>query len=498
MPVCVHRVPEGVETVYRKNACVAIVVAAILLAVSIPALAGADSIPTPGELLEAHIARHGLPGGAMAVYTPGEGLRLGAHGRAGPDRPMTPDTPLFIASISKSLTAAAAMQLVERGLLDLDEPVTTYLPGFRLAEPGAADGITARHLLGHTSGISEGTYAPGVPGDASLAEAVADLGGARTMAEPGEQFAYFNAGYAVIGLLIEEMSGMTYGEYMRREIFEPLGMDSTHTDLASARAAGLAGGYGFLFGRPIPREQDFSTRDLPAGFILSTARDMGHFLEALLHGGGRGDRRILSSAGVAEMMRVEDGAPESYGLGLVVRAEEGNRIVTHGGSLDNFSSQMVLLPGAGKGAVYLFNGNHLLYGMTAHGRLVDDIVDVLSGRAPDPGIALGTVGNLLVVLYLLALAVAARDLIRLRRWRPDPRATTPERGWSVLGPALPLLGLWFLLPRAIALVVGRALPWSLFFSLAPDVVLIILTTAAAGPMVALYRLASYGREGATR
>jgi CubicO group peptidase (beta-lactamase class C family) len=112
---------------------------------------------------------------ALAVTHGDQIVLIKGYGTAGGGRPMTPDTPMYIGSSSKSFTALAIMQLVEQGKIDLDAPVQTYLPWFRVADEAASAAITVRHLLTHTSGLSEFGYLESLPDDASIEAGVRDL-----------------------------------------------------------------------------------------------------------------------------------------------------------------------------------------------------------------------------------------------------------------------------------------------------------------------------------
>jgi CubicO group peptidase (beta-lactamase class C family) len=175
---------------------------------------------------------------------------------------------MFIGSTSKSFTALAIAQLVEAGKLELDAPLQTYIPWFRVADEEASARITIRHLLQHTSGLSESGYSVILPMGASLEEAVRSLSQARPTEPVGTRHQYFNLGYSVLGYLIELSSGETYAGYLQTHILTPLGMNST-----TARpldASDLPQGYTRTFGfivptcsQPVPED-----RACAAGYIV--------------------------------------------------------------------------------------------------------------------------------------------------------------------------------------------------------------------------------------
>jgi CubicO group peptidase (beta-lactamase class C family) len=248
--------------------------------------------------------------------TPGVSVALGVgddvawakgYGLAdlGAARPMAPDTVAPIGSDSKTYTAAAIMQLVERGLLGLDDPVNDHLHGLRVVNPHGRRQITLRDLLTHRSGL--GTtfgYAdrtPPAPLGDHLREvfrhARSDLYGGTLVplwsTPVGSQYQYSNTGLALVGYLVELLNpdGVSFAEWVRRHVFTPLDMASTcfppvqdeahvPAELLARRSTGYAtlGGYQF----PLPQ---IHIGDYPAGSAMSTASDHARFVLAMLAGG---------------------------------------------------------------------------------------------------------------------------------------------------------------------------------------------------------------------
>ena len=187
-------------------------------------------LPNIDSYITTTIQRNNIPGLALAI-TQGDQITFSkGYGTAGNGRIVTPDTPFYIGSQSKSFTALAIMQLVEQGKLDLDAPVQTYLPWFRVADPQASQKITIRHLLQHTSGLSEAGYVSNFPPDTDLETLVRDLSRAKIGAPVGTKMQYFNPGYDTLGLIIETVSGQSYGDFINEHIFAPLKMTNSFTD----------------------------------------------------------------------------------------------------------------------------------------------------------------------------------------------------------------------------------------------------------------------------
>ncbi len=267
-----------------------------------------------------------LPGVAATVLVDGNVVYEGAGGVrvAGQPAPMTVDTVFAIFSMTKAITGAAAMQLVERGKLDLDKPASTYISAIgdiKVLDGFDADGhaklrpptnpITLRNLLAHTSGCAYELW------NADLKKAQADLAlpsifslekaglGAPLMFDPGTAWEY-GTGIDWAGLLVEEVTGQTLGQYLSENFFGPMGMTSTGFVPTTAMAGRMAS----LHVRtpdgvvpmeiPPPAAPEF---EMGGGGLFSTFGDYAKFAQMILDQGKSGSAQILSEATVAEMGR---------------------------------------------------------------------------------------------------------------------------------------------------------------------------------------------------
>ena len=227
--------------------------------------------------IENHMAEHQIQGLALSIVHDGEIVYTQGYGVAGPDgTPVTPGTPFIIGSTSKSITALAIMQLVEAGEIELDAPVQTYLPWFTMADPELAKLITVRHLLAHTSGLSgpvsdKDLVNPDVS-EAALETHIRELAGYNLARTPGESHEYNNTGYDILGLIVQTVSGSSFGDYIEEHIYAPLEMTNSYTSKTEAEANGLAVGHTFFFGNPrVSADAPYSRRKLPSGFLISSA-----------------------------------------------------------------------------------------------------------------------------------------------------------------------------------------------------------------------------------
>ena len=384
-----------------------------------------DAFGAVDAFIRSEMGRHRIPGLALAITKGDEIVHVKGFGTAGGQRTVTADTPFFIGSVSKSFTALAVMQLVEAGEVELDAPVQRYIPWFAVADEEASRAITVRHLLHHTSGLSDAGYRRGMPpADATLEETVRDLRRAELTAPVGITHQYFNLNYNVLGVIIQEVSGQSYSVYVEEHIFRPLDMENSYVSKAAAEQAGLAQGHNVLLGFPVARQQPHLSYDLPAGMIIASAKDMARYTIAQNNGGCLGDTCILSAEAVKEMHTPPEGVDTSYAMGWEVRREDGARRVSHNGAVRTFFSSVTLLPDEGYGVVVLVNQNGLFHLLMAYERVVDGVVDLLLGREPSGGIAMATLYAAIGVVMAVDLGRRGLSLARLpgqrQRWEGRP------------------------------------------------------------------------------
>ncbi|KOG88563.1 beta-lactamase [Streptomyces varsoviensis] len=285
--------------------------------------------------------------------------------------PVGEDTVFRVASISKTFTAIAVMQLWERGQVDLDTPAADYLSAYPLlaAEPGLQP-PTLRHLLTHTAGIGElrtpyDLLRPNAGEGVRAGRPVPSLAeyyrrGLRIDAEPGTQWTYANHGFATLGQIVAEVSGVPFDRYLRERVFTPLGMADTDL-IRTARLSGrLATGYE-LRARGLKAVVDRERTTPGASSVYSTPRDMTRYLCALLGGGANEHGSVLSPTTLATMYAAHyqpDPRVPGMGLAFFRGAADGHRFVEHQGILPGFNSQMFVAPDDGLAVFALTNAAH--------------------------------------------------------------------------------------------------------------------------------------------
>jgi CubicO group peptidase (beta-lactamase class C family) len=405
-------------------------------------------------------------------------------------RPVTPQTPFIIGSTTKSMTAVAVMQLVEAGKLELDAPVQRYLPWFRVADQDASARITIRHLLNHTSGLptmSGESETSTDTSDQALEHRVRALSSAELTAPVGTIWQYCNANYDVLGLIVQTVAGQSYETYLQEHLFTPLAMRQTFTSQQEAQQHGMATGYRYWFGVPLPAHLPYHRGELPAGFVISSAENMAHYLIAHLNAGRYRAAQILSPSGIAELHRPAValmGTPDIfYGMGWYIMATNGVPTVRHVGETGNYHANIVLVPEGGWGIVLLMNGNSAFLGHARIEGIAVGVTSLLVGRPlPEAAPFYDTIVFYIIVLGIAVLQVVGiiRSVGKLRRWRAHP-AQRPQgwRGmvWHVVVPlALNLI------PAVLFLVVVPSLfgPLSLLIYVSPDLGYVMLVSGLVG------------------
>jgi CubicO group peptidase (beta-lactamase class C family) len=278
----------------------------------------------------------------MAVGQDGRLLWARSWGYADKERRIraTPQTMYSLASVSKSISATALMTLVERGQIDLDAPVDTYLGGLTLhGYAGPAREATVRRVASHTAGLASYQnmfYADESRSMPPLAEAIRRYG--ILVVPPGEKFLYSNLGYAILGYAIAQVSGVSFDAYLQRDVFGPLGMTRSAVGVPAAFASEQAFRYAIDGSRLPPYEPDTAA----ASSIYASAEDLVRFGFLHLKSLAPGQRKILRDSSI-DLMRTRV-APGPAGLGWWSLDGPASGVFFHGGGMDGVSTIVFLVP----------------------------------------------------------------------------------------------------------------------------------------------------------
>jgi CubicO group peptidase (beta-lactamase class C family) len=304
---------------------------------------------------------HGIPGLAIAVVDDQGVLWAEGFGQTDAVRrmPVTADTLFSIQSMSKSFTATAVTFAVQSGLVDLDTPVSTYLPDFQvnsIFEEAPLGKITLRDLLSHTAGFThEAPEGSNYTRGGSFEAHIASIQDTWLKFPAGERYAYSNLGIDLAGYILQVRSGKAFPQYVRETIYQPLGMkNSAFATPEIYRVKDRAPGH--LYPPFIP-PADFVI--LPSGGVYTSANDMARYLRFHINGGMLDGERLLGEDLLATMYTPPNPASqrEGYALGVAVSKRNGARLIEHGGGGFGYKSEMMFYPELKLGIVMLTNAS---------------------------------------------------------------------------------------------------------------------------------------------
>jgi CubicO group peptidase (beta-lactamase class C family) len=428
---------------------VALIAPATATAQGDPAPAGKEKLAAIDAYIETQMKELRIPGLALGIVQGDQIIHLKGFGIADPSgRAVTPQTPFSLGSLNKPITDLAVMQLVEQGKVELDAPVQRYIPWFRIADEAASAQITVRHLMLQTSGMATNAgYANATDTDTSDTAIERRVRAMRStaLAQPvGTAFAYSNDSFIVLALLIQQVTGQSYNDYLKEHVFAPLQMSHSSASLPEAMTQGMATGYRHWFDRPFPADLPWNRGQIP---LYASAEDLSHYLIAHLNEGRFGTASVLSPPGIAELQRPanRDGTDEVFwGMGWEIKQEYGLPMLHKNGDEANFHADLILLPESRSGIVLLTNAPRMLssfFGNQPESLIAIGVAKLLAGQQP---VVIANSKPLLVyvtipLILILQAMLAVRAVVLLRRWRSQP-AQRPQRTVSrVLHVVLPLL-----------------------------------------------------------
>ena len=462
----------------------AVIAAAILLLLYLPDIAP-ERYTDLGTFFRVEIKRQGFSGFSVAAVADGSVLYVDGFGVDGEGKPVKSNTPLYASAVSQSMAALAAYSLVRDGHLSLDESVSDYLPWFELASPTgsastAGGKVSIRNLISHTSGVTDFAFDDAHPAAADLESAARSMVGAKPCAAPGSRFGYINTDYQVLGLVMEKVTGSDYASILDERIFTPLGMksasarppvDSSPVGAANSSPVGAAS----FFSLPLRRSPRVLSYAEPSTHTIASAADVGRYMAFLL--GPEKHKRGPVSARAARAL-FDPLVPDSpFGYGFFLGQDPGGGLVAyHDGSVEGFSSRVVLWPERRSGVAVLAAQGSLLQSLFALPALTEGARCIIRDGSSARPFPLGR-------LYILLAVVAAVHLFALilqtggaLQWAKEAKDKAEAKGTtgpvvfasfrSWFGIAVRIAIAW-LCPRAVGLAFSRVVTWPLLFQLEP-------------------------------
>jgi CubicO group peptidase (beta-lactamase class C family) len=323
--------------------CLALVLAVPALAKPPATATAPDPLAKTLDVLLTKLYAADAPGAAVIAVRDGRTVLRKAYGMADLELgvPLQPDMVFRIGSMTKQFTAVAILMLVEEGKLAVSDPITKFLPDY----PTGGKTITVEHLLTHTSGIKSYTSMPdflaNIRKDYTVGELIDHFKDQPMDFEPGERYQYDNSGYFLLGTIIEKASGMGYEAFLKKRVFDVVGMPQTSLESTSRIVPRRAHGYSKTGDTWTNADWMSMTQPYAAGSIVSTVDDLARW-DAALYTGKLVRPETLQAAFTPH--RLKDGKPTEYGYGWQPGRWEGFTVLQHGGGINGFVSMGVRVP----------------------------------------------------------------------------------------------------------------------------------------------------------
>ncbi len=307
------------------------------------------------QIATSELTRQHIPGIAIVAVRVGRVIYAKGFGvtSAESKNPVTADTVFRVGSMTKMLVATAAVSLADQGRLRLDAPVGNYVYGLN-AQIGQ---VTSHQLLSHISGLRDEAFSFGPHDEEALGRAISSWNGSMFFTEPGKVYSYSNPGYALMGRVIEVIRGAPFADVMDQMVLQPLGMKNSTFRPTVAMTFPLAVGHNV--DGSVSRPMADYVPNWPAGFLFSSANDFGRFLTAFLNDGKLDDLQVFPASVFTVLALPRVHIPGRYGTqyayGLYVEQEKGFPVLAHGGTIQGYTSAVVMAPGFKTGVVVMAN-----------------------------------------------------------------------------------------------------------------------------------------------
>ncbi len=320
----------------------------------------------------------GFPGAAFAVVEKGHIVHSKGYGfrQMGCDERVDSSTVFRIASLSKGFPAVLTGLLVQDSILNWDDPVKAFLPDFELSRASAADSLSLRHLLSHTTGLPRHTYSNLLNMEVPYADILAQLKDVRVAHTPGTWYNYQNVAYSLIGDVMQQVMGQSYGTLLSERVFKPLQMNHASTGFyALESCANVAVPHHYDGQQYVPSSTSNRFYSVaPAAGVNASAEDMAQWMLLML--GHRPE--LLDSLTLSEIEKEQIAVSprenvmrswrpveaSGYGLGWRTAVKNGTRIVFHGGFVRGYRAEIMLLPDKDIGLVVLTNSFNQFIGQS--------------------------------------------------------------------------------------------------------------------------------------
>ncbi|WP_028549594.1 serine hydrolase domain-containing protein [Paenibacillus sp. UNC451MF] len=430
--------------------------------------------------VENNMKVNNIKGAALAVANNKEVFYAKGYGAYSDGREITGRTPLPIASLSKSFTALAVLQLVEKGKIDLDAPYASYFPDLS-PEDERVRTISVRNLLNQTTGFNDKvnpdmTHSPQYQ---SLQEINQSLNTVKLANDPGTAYSYHNPNYQYLALLVEKVSGQNFSAYLENNIFQPLGMSHTFNVSTTQQInenLAIPRGHYLLFGHPVKQAEPLWFIDGPAG-IISTAEDMAKWMLAQ-------SNNLLLDPQLMEQYHTA-GQSGKYGMGWLAEEDaHGGRMISHSGIFWTYKAEETIYLDEQLGITMMFNSG--LNAFVDYSAFVDGIAKIIKGeKAKFPIVNDRNMETIMILLVVATILWSVYLYYRINK--SNKVITTGKLIFSSVGRLFPTLILLFLSPLATFIGAGRVLPWFGLWTTMPSLIIWLIVLSLVNIMYMVWR-----------
>ncbi len=357
------------------------------------------------------------------------------------------------------------MILQQQGKIDINQPITTYIPDLKLADERQNE-LTIRRLMSHTSGLSSQNFSYQYQPDDSLESLVDIIKQASLYAEPDENWYYSNLGYDLLGLLIERVSGQSFAQFLNHSLFTPLAMKATGTP--QHLPIETTGHISFMR-VSIPIESQPAEADIPSGYLLSSANDVNRFLRFQRDGLSNNGQAILSKSNL-KLMHDAVSIPEAYSYGWSHDTYFGMNGIGHDGDVDGYLAKAVYIPEADLSIVILSNSYNLPQSLFAIRDLTHAMIAEAMGEKHSSNLIIKWLAILLPVLIIADLLSSVRGIVKVRKGKGQ--LSEKQKRHVLLQTSVKIAAL-FAMPWIIGLILGRGIGYQELFNMAPNLTLLL-------------------------
>lgn len=427
-----------------------------------------------------------ISGASLAIAQGGDVFYTQGYGDYSDGRKITASTSFPIASLSKSITALAVLQLADKGLIDLDAPYISYFPDLLPADD-RVNRIKVRHLLNQTSGLNDKVN-PDMTKSVqfqSLQEIKQSLDLVKLANDPGESYSYHNPNYLYLALLVEQISGQRFSDYLHDHIFAPLGMKSTFSISTTQQInqnPAIPQGHYLLLGKPIRTTEPLWFIDGPSG-VISTAEDMAKWMRAQY------DPQLLSPNLMEQYHAAGQHAP--YGMGwLASKDHVWGRTISHSGILWTYKAEETVYLDKRLGITMMFDTG--LNAFVDYSAFVRGIAQIMDGGKAEVSVINSRNMEIAIILLIAGTTLwGGYSFYRLKKNRL--RAFRRKLALKSVMTLLPILVLLFLSPILSFIGGGRVIPWNGIWMTMPSIIIWLVILSLVNTIGLVCRCCIYYR-----